>query len=185
MEAALLASAADILETEGPDGLSVRRIAAAANVAPMGVYNHFDSKFGIIDALFIQGFERLREALATIADIEDPYEALREGGRRYRALALAHPMVYQVMFLRAVPGYVPSEHALVVAARAFDSLVAAVERAIPAGVLADASATETAQLIWANIHGWVSLELLGVGFVEDQDAGYDRTCTSLLRGLRP
>jgi len=185
MEAALLASAADILETEGPDGLSVRRIAAAANVAPMGVYNHFDSKFGIIDALFIQGFERLREALATIADIEDPYEALREGGRRYRALALAHPMVYQVMFLRAVPGYVPSEHALVVAARAFDSLVAAVERAIAAGVLADASATETAQLIWANIHGWVSLELLGVGFVEDQDAGYDRTCTSLLRGLRP
>ena len=159
MEAALLASAADILETEGPDGLSVRRIAAAANVAPMGVYNHFDSKFGIIDALFIQGFERLREALATIADIEDPYEALREGGRRYRALALAHPMVYQVMFLRAVPGYVPSEHALVVAARAFDSLVAAVERAMAAGVLADASATETAQLIWANIHGWVSLEM--------------------------
>ncbi len=185
MEAALLASAADILETEGPDRLSVRRIAAAANVAPMGVYNHFDSKFGIIDALFIQGFERLREALATIADIEDPYDALREGGRRYRALALAHPMVYQVMFLRAVPGYVPSEHALVVAARAFDSLVAAVERAMAAGVLADASATETAQLIWANIHGWVSLELLGVGFVEDQDAGYDRICTSLLRGLRP
>jgi len=185
MEAALLASAADILETEGPDGLSVRRIAAAANVAPMGVYNHFDSKFGIIDALFIQGFERLREALATIADIEDPYEALREGGRRYRALALAHPMVYQVMFLRAVPGYVPSEHALVVAAHAFDSLVAAVERAMAAGVLADASATETAQLIWANIHGWVSLEMLGIGFVEDQDAGYDRTCTSLLRGLRP
>jgi len=185
MEAALLASAADILETEGPDGLSVRRIAAAANVAPMGVYNHFESKFGIIEALFIQGFERLREALATIAEIEDPYEALREGGRRYRALALAHPMVYQVMFLRAVPGFEPSDHALEVAARAFDTLVAAVERAMAAGVLADGSPTETAQLIWANIHGWVSLELLGIGFVEDQDAGYDRTCTSLLRGLRP
>jgi len=185
MEAALLASAADILETEGPDGLSVRRIAAAANVAPMGVYNHFESKFGIIEALFIQGFERLREALATIAEIEDPYEALREGGRRYRALALAHPMVYQVMFLRAVPGFEPSDHALEVAARAFDTLVAAVECAMAAGVLADGSPTETAQLIWANIHGWVSLELLGIGFVEDQDAGYDRTCTSLLRGLRP
>ncbi len=73
----LLASAADILETEGPDGLSVRRIAAAADVAPMGVYNHFESKFGIVEALFVQGFERLGEAMATIADIEDPYEALR------------------------------------------------------------------------------------------------------------
>src|SRR6202161_3568143 len=62
MEAALLSSAADLLETEGPEGLSVRKIAAAAGVAPMGVYNHFESKFGIVEALFIQGFERLRDA---------------------------------------------------------------------------------------------------------------------------
>jgi len=185
MEAALLASAADILETEGPDGLSVRRIAAAAHVAPMGVYNHFESKFGIVEALFVQGFERLGEAMATIADIEDPYEALREAGRRYRALALAHPMVYQVMFLRAVPGFEPSIGALEIAAQAFDSLVVAVQRAMAAGVIADSSPAETAQLIWASIHGWVSLELMGIGFVEDQAAGYDRVCTSMLRGLRP
>ena len=72
MEAALLASAADILETEGPDALSVRRIAAAAHVAPMGVYNHFDSKSGIIEALFIQGFERLRRGHGSMAEIADP-----------------------------------------------------------------------------------------------------------------
>jgi AcrR family transcriptional regulator len=185
MEAALLASAAEILETEGPDGLSVRRIAAAANVAPMGVYNHFESKFGIIEALFIQAFERLGEAMASVAYIEDPHEALREAGRRYRALALAHPMVYQVMFLRAVPGFEPSVSALEVAARAFDGLVVVVQRAMAAGVIADASPAETAQLIWSSIHGWVSLELLGIGFVEDQDAGFDRVCFSLLRGLRP
>ncbi len=185
MEEALLAAAAEILETEGPDGLSVRRIAAAAHVAPMGVYNHFESKFGIIEALFIQGFERLSEALASLADIQDPYEALREAGRRYRALALAHPMGYQLMFLRAVPGFEPSIDALEIASRAFDSLVAAVQRAMAAGVIVDSSPTETAQLIWASIHGWVSLELLGMGFVEDQVAGFDRVCTSLLRGHRP
>lgn len=185
MESALLASAAEILETEGPDGLSVRRIAAAANVAPMGVYNHFDSKFGIVEALFVQGFERLRDAMTSIAEIEDPYEALREGGRRYRALAQAHPMMYQVMFLRAVPGFEPSDPAVEVASSAFDSLAAAVERAMAAGVLADASPTETAHIIWANVHGWVSLELLGFGFVEDAEAVFDRDCTALLRGLRP
>ena len=182
---ALLTSAADILETEGPDALSVRRIAAAAKVAPMGVYNHFESKNGIIDALFMQGFERLGEALATIADIDDPYEALVEGGRRYRALALAHPTTYQLMFLRTVPGFEPSDAALEVAARAFDSLVAAVRRAMAAGVLAEGPPTETAQLIWSSIHGWVSLELLGIGFVEDQNAGFALVCTSMLRGLRP
>ena len=72
MEAALLTSAAEILETEGPDGLSVRRIAAAAGVAPMGVYNHFESKFGIIEALFIQGFERLGAAMARHGEIRIP-----------------------------------------------------------------------------------------------------------------
>ncbi len=182
---ALLDAAAEILEAEGPDALSVRRIAAAAGVAPMGVYNHFESKNGIIDALFMQGFERLREALAAaIAEIEDPYEALREGGRRYRALALAHPMAYQLMFLRTIPGYEPSDTALEVAAGAFDSLVDAVVRAMAAGVLADAPPTEIAHLIWADHHGWVSLELTGMGMLEDQDAAYERSCATLLRGLR-
>ena len=72
MEGALLSSAADILESEGPDGLSVRRIAAAAGVAPMGVYNHFESKFGIVEALYVQGFQRLADAMAAMARIDDP-----------------------------------------------------------------------------------------------------------------
>ena len=185
MEGALLSSAADILESEGPDGLSVRRIAAAAGVAPMGVYNHFESKFGIVEALFIQGFERLAAEMAAMAQIEDPLEALREGARSYRALALAHPMAYQVMFLRAVPGFEPSDPALTSCTRGFDSLVDAVERGIRAGVIAPGSPTETAQMIWAAIHGWVSLELLGLGFVEDHETWYDRLCEALLRGLRP
>jgi AcrR family transcriptional regulator len=185
MEAALLEAAAEILETEGPDALSVRRIAATAGVAPMGVYNHFESKAGIIEALFIQGFERLAEALDGVAEIQDPYEALREGGRRYRALALAHPMVYRLMFLRAVPGFEPSDHALEIAAHAFEALVSSVQRAMAAGVIAEGPPTETSQLIWASIHGWVSLELMGFGFVEDQATWFDRVCTTMLAGLRP
>ncbi len=54
-----------------------------------------------------------------------------------------------------------------------------------AGVIAAGPPTETAQLIWATIHGWVSLELLGIGFVEDQDAGYDHLCEALLRVSAP
>jgi AcrR family transcriptional regulator len=185
MEGALLTSASEILETEGPDALSVRRIAAAAGVAPMGVYNHFESKFGIVEALYVQGFQRLADAMAAMARIDDPAEALLEGARAYRALALAHPMAYQVMFLRAVPGFEPSDPALTSCTRGFDHLVATVERAIRAGVIAPGSPTETAQMIWAAIHGWVSLELLGFGFVEDQETGYDRLCEALLQGLRP
>ena len=173
MRDALLTSAADIFETEGPDALSVRRIATAAGVAPMGVYNHFDSKNGIIDALFIQGFERLGEALTTIADIQDPYEALLESGRRYRALAHAHPMMYQLMFMRTIPGYEPRPAHWRWRPRAFDSLVAAVMRAMAAGVFAVAPDRNRAgHLVEHPRMG--RLELRGIGFVEDQDAGLTR-----------
>jgi len=185
MEGALLASASEILESEGPDGLSVRRIAAAAGVAPMGVYNHFESKFGIVEALYVQGFQRLADAMAAMAQIDDPAEALLEGARAYRALALAHPMAYQVMFMRAVPGFEPSDPALTRCTRGFEHLVTTVQHAIRAGVIAPGSPTETAQMIWASIHGWVSLELLGLGFVDDHEVWYDRLCEALLRGLRP
>src|ERR1700722_16589687 len=185
MEGALLASAADILESEGPDGLSVRRIAAAAGVAPMGVYNHFESKAGIVEALYIQGFARLGAAMQAMAQITDPCEALLEGARSYRALALAHPMAYQVMFLRAVPGFEPTDHALGECTGAYELLVAGVERAMRAGVIAEGDPTETAQLIWATIHGWVSLELLAPGLVEEKDAGYAPLGGALLRGPPP
>jgi AcrR family transcriptional regulator len=185
MEAGLLDAASELLEREGPDALSIRRIAAGAGVAPMGVYNHFASKSGIIEALFIQGFIRLGEAMKTLAALTDPREALLEGGRRYRALALAHPMAYQLMFLRAVPGFEPSDHAKEVAAEAFEGLVAAVARAMDAGVIAGESAPVLAQIIWASIHGYVALELSGIGFIEDQDAGATLLCATVLEGLRP
>ena len=53
-----------------------------------------------------------------------------------------------------------------------------------AGVIAEGPLTDTAQILWASGHGWVSLELLGIGFVEDQGAVFDRAYAAFLRGLR-
>ncbi|MBV8462470.1 MAG: TetR/AcrR family transcriptional regulator [Acidimicrobiales bacterium] len=181
----LLEAAADLLEREGPEALSVRRIAAAAGVAPMGVYNHFSSKSGIIEALFVQGFERLGAAMSTLRDVDDPLEAMSEGCRRYRALALAHPRVYELMFLAPVPGFAPSDAAMMVALAAFEGLVSAVRRAMAAGALAVDDPTTVAQMVWSAIHGWMALELADMSFVADQDAAADRLSGILLRGLAP
>ena len=34
-------------------------------------------------------------------------------------------------------------------------------------------------------HGWVSLELGGISFLEDQDAGAELLCRTMLGGLAP
>jgi hypothetical protein len=65
----------------------------------------------------VQGFERLREATVSIEEIQDPYEGLQECGPRYRSLAQANPMLYQIMFQKAPEGFEPSDEAYEVASR--------------------------------------------------------------------
>ena len=184
VRSALLEAAADLLETAGPDALSVRRIAAAAQVAPMGVYNHFDGKHGIVEALWVEAFDRLRLTMESLQGVDDPGEALIEGFRRYRALARAHPMAYRLMFLDAVPGFAPSPEAAWTAALSFEALVEAVRRAMESGAVAAGDAVQMAQVIWAAVHGWVSLELDGMIFLADADAGAETMARSLVDGFR-
>lgn len=185
VEQLLVKAAVHLLEEEGPEGVTVRRVAAAAGVAPMGVYNHFDGKSGLIDAVFQMGFAALTQEMAEAAAISDPHEALRDGFRRYRRLALAHPRTYGVMFLGSVPGFEPSEAAKAVAADSYAALVATVRRAMDAGVLADGGAERVAQVIWAAGHGAVALEITGICVVDDMSASYDDLIDALLRGLSP
>ena len=184
VRSALLEAAAHLLETAGPDALSVRRIAAAAHVAPMGVYNHFDGKHGVVEALWVESFDRLRVTLESLGEVDDPGDALVEGFRRYRALAQAHPMAYRLMFLDGVPGFEPSVEAAWSAAMSFEALVAVVRRAMEAGAVTAGDAVQVAQVVWAAVHGWVSLELDGMIFLADADAGAEAMARTLIGGFR-
>ena len=128
IEDALISAAFHLLETEGPEALSVRRVAAEAGVAPMGVYNHFEGgKNGVVDAIFRAAFATLTAELGEVAEQTggaDPADALREGLRRYRRLALEHPRTYEVMFFCSIPGFEPSDESHLVAAASFEVLVA-------------------------------------------------------------
>ena len=120
--------------------------------------------------------------MATLADIADPTEALREAGRRYRALALAHPMVYQLMFLGAVPGFEPARRPG--RPPGLRGLVATVRRAMAERAWWPTGRRQMAQVIWAAIHGWVSLELGGLIFLSDVDAGAEAMARSLIAGFQ-
>ena len=63
IEAALSDAAERVLVRDGPDAVTVRAVAAEAGVAPMGVYNRFGGKDGLVDELLSRGFIGLREAI--------------------------------------------------------------------------------------------------------------------------
>ena len=183
LEPAILAAAEALLEELGPDALSIRRIAERARVAPMGLYTRFDGKHGIIDALFKEGFTLLGATIRATAAIGDPTAAFRAAGQSYRALALAHPARYRLMFLQVVRGFVPSDDAKAIAHDAFQALVEAAARCVDAGAMRPADPAAIAQQVWATCHGWVALELCGINFAADVGAGYAELLDLLLRGL--
>jgi AcrR family transcriptional regulator len=182
VEQALLAAAERLLEAEGVDALSVRRIAAEAGVAPMGVYNRFGGKDGVLNALLVRGFDDLDGALTDIEE-SDPLRVLATTGRRYRGFAKAHPAMYALMFDRGVPGWEPSPEALEHSAASFGRVVTYVRQAMATGAIIQDDDVEVAQRLWSACHGAVSLELRGLGFVEDLDAHHERLIDTMLAGL--
>jgi AcrR family transcriptional regulator len=182
VEGALVDAAERLLADHGPAALTVRGIAAEAGVSPMGVYNHFGGKDGVVEALFEHGFDRLRETFADLAG-PDARADLAEACTRYRRFALEQPTTYAVMFERAVPDFEPSPAGVEHAHASFAELIRLVQRAMDTGVIADADPTEVAQRIWSTCHGQVSLELRGMGFVDDVEAHHASLVETMLLGL--
>jgi AcrR family transcriptional regulator len=185
LDAVVLDAAADLLVSEGPHALSIRRIAAAAGVAPMTIYNRFASKAGVLDALFIRGFERLAALRDDVPAATAPLDRLRGFARLYRAFALDDPGTYALMFDRAVADFEPSPAAKATAEACFAVLVDTVAGVQADGALVGGDPVEIGQRLWAALHGAVSLERHGICFAPDSDQHYTALVETLLIGLSP
>jgi AcrR family transcriptional regulator len=140
--------------------LSLRAVAKRAGITAPSIYRHFPS----LDHLAAAVVERcIAELAAARADPDaqtgDPVAALRRRLHGYARFALAHPGYYQVMFgPDTLPGLVTDyEHSP--RRSTFESLVAAVTRCQQAGVDRSDDPRRTATLLWAGVHGLVSLRL--------------------------
>ncbi len=175
-------AALGLLGESGPDQFTVRGVAARAGVAPMALYNHFDGKNGVLEAIWIDGFEKLRDCVSLHRG--RPLDDLFAVGQAYRAFALAHRAHYTVMFMHRFAGFEPSLEASHAAARAFEALVNQVERAQVEGHFTGAAPGDVAQMLWSTCHGFVSLEILDVNFANRRDDTYAAMIAGLLRGLQ-
>jgi AcrR family transcriptional regulator len=178
----LVSAAEAVLVRDGPGGVTVRAVAAEAGIAPMGVYNRLGGKDGLVDALLIRGFDRLRAAVAGRGE-PDLLERLRASGMRYREFALANRHFYAIMFEAAIPHDSRSPEVAEHAAASFDALVRIVETAAAAARIIAPDPREVAQQIWAAVHGAVALELKDLVLTPDPEATYRALVETMLRGL--
>ena len=181
VERELLSAAEEVLVRDGPSGLTVRAVAARAGIAPMGVYNRLGGKDGLVEALLIRGFDRLRAALEA-GNEPDMLVRLRNSVLRYRQYALANPHFYALMFEQARHESAEvAEHA----AACFGALVRNVELTAAAGQIVAPDTLEAAQQIWSAVHGAVALELRGLVLTSDPEATYSAFIDTVIRGLAP
>lgn len=156
---ALLQAADRLLAQEGPTALTVRRIATEAGVSTMNVYSRFGGKDGVVEHLFLQGFELLADGMRAIETTDDPLADLALCGQAYRRFALEHATLYAVMFERVVADYEPSQHARDAALGTLAQLADRLQRAMDAGQLRRTDPMHAAAIVWSTCHGVVSLQL--------------------------
>ncbi|ONI83791.1 TetR family transcriptional regulator [Saccharothrix sp. ALI-22-I] len=157
----LLERAGELLSTEGPDALSLRRLAADVNTSTTAVYSLFGGKPALLNSVYEEAFRRFGERLAAVPKTDDPVEDIVQTGLAYRQSALADPQFYLVMFSKVVPNFEPSDETSEAAAETFLPLVRDVDRAVEKGMFVQAPREQIALAMWGMVHGLVSLELNG------------------------
>lgn len=153
----LITVAADVLGSDGPSGLTLRRVASDAGTSTTAVYDLFGDKDQLLTAMYVEGFAQLGTAL-TRARRGPSLEALGSMGMAYRRSALARPHLYALMFGREAP----DAGAQAVADSAYTPLVEGVQECLDDGTLRGGTAERIASFLWAVSHGRVSLELAGL-----------------------
>ncbi len=185
--AGLLAAARDVFLEDGPTQFSLREVARRVGVSATAVYRHFDNKEALLFAACTQGFHVFSSYLVRALAARTPLERMLATSEQYRLFALENPLDYRFIFMTVADKVRYSTDESFPQDTTFQFLVDRVRECAEAGVLAPADPTTTAVLIWAHVHGLVSLRLSEHLHAVGDDAAfaglYRASVERLLRGL--
>jgi AcrR family transcriptional regulator len=170
-------AAAELVDAEGLDGLTLAALAGRLGVRPPSLYAHVAGLADLRLRVAIDAAHDLRDALAAAALGRAGGDALRALADAYRAWALAHPGRYA-----AIAHDVGEDPEAAAAATAVVDVVFAVMRGYG---LEGADAVHAVRVVRSAMHGFITLEERG-GFQMpvDLEQTWVRMIAMLDRGLR-
>jgi AcrR family transcriptional regulator len=146
-EKLIVAAARELVESEGWDAVTTRRLAELVEYSQPVLYSHFTGKDAIMVAVAMEGFTDLAEELRDAA-----LSGLAAVATAYTSFAERRPALYDGMFSRAVDLPFASPEAPAALHAAFDALSDALRP--HAGDDDLGLLTET---FWAALHGLATL----------------------------
>ncbi|MFI2203587.1 TetR/AcrR family transcriptional regulator [Streptomyces sp. NPDC020192] len=186
LRAALLKSAERTLRKKGVGALSLRELARDTGVSHAAPGRHFKDKQALIDALALDGYERLNHALDTAAGrlsrtFEDRMAAV---ARAYLGFAVDNPELLELMFTRK---HEPDSSAQLAAAvdHSLGSFARMIADAQEQGEIIAGDPERITMVVAASLHGLAAL-IAGCALdAEEAMSGLDEHVHLLLNGLRP
>lgn len=172
---ALVETAAQMVEQDGLERLSLARLAQALGVKAPSLYKHVQNKSALIRAVNNRTAQGLVEHVRQIATVSDPMARLTIVARTYRSFALEHPTLYSLAFTTADP-------ALTWDADAAEQSVLPLQ-AIMADLVGEDAAHLALRGLMALVHGFAMLQIHGQLRREGSiDAAFEASVAAFLAG---
>jgi AcrR family transcriptional regulator len=183
---ALLAAAEQLIEQGGISALSVRAVAEEIGASTRAVYSTFGSKEGLLEALAQRSFEMLRDAIAELPHTTDPERDLVEAALTvFRPMAVEHPSLFRVAFLRAAPDVELGPDVADAAYSGYELLTERVQRLAEAGLLGGRDVQEATREFNALCFGMAVTELMNPSQLgPDPQRAWRAAFDTLISGFR-
>lgn len=156
----LLVAATRLLDAAGEPTFTIKDLCAEVDYSVTAAYRAFRSRAHLLQALQLHLFEGLLAALVS-EPAPTVVAEVRSVGRRFMAWADAHPARYRLMFqsIDAEVLLAPAEQELARAPLRY--LEALLARGCATGALQNVDPRATAVMLFASLHGLISLHLAG------------------------
>ncbi|MGB9455117.1 MAG: TetR/AcrR family transcriptional regulator [Bryobacteraceae bacterium] len=183
----IAAAARRLLDREGAEAVTMRRVAEAVGITPMAIYRHYPDRAGLLNAVADEGFEELAARLAGKRFSGGIDERLTKMAEIYLEHALENPRLFELMFLKPREGArrYPRDFK---AGRSptVNLMVSAVREGMESGHFREDDAWEIVFEMGALSHGLIMLYLgrrMGVSPARFR-ALYRRSFRRYIRGIR-
>jgi AcrR family transcriptional regulator len=97
-------AAGKLVQREGADAVTMRRVAKSVGITPMALYRHFADRDGLLNALADAGFEELAARVVSTPMPAHPEQQLTRNLDVFLDFALEKPRLFELMFLQRREG---------------------------------------------------------------------------------
>jgi AcrR family transcriptional regulator len=151
-----------ILEAEGPEAVSMRRVADSVGITPMAIYHHFPNREALLNTITNREFATFLSYIEKRPMRGSPEAQLISAMEAYIDYAFDRPRIFDYVFAEPRPGarrYPDDFRAR--RSPTLNPIADAVSAAMRTGLMRKDDVWEVALQLWAVTHGYVALYRAG------------------------